>query len=48
MESIVTCRNVHTGLRQGQGQGQGQGPIVSYCASLVPCIGPSPIPVQRE
>ena len=42
MESLVPCRNVPTGLRQGQGPD----PIVSYCASPVLCTGP--IPVQCE
>ena len=31
--SIISYRNVHTGLRQGQGPG----PIVSYCASPMQC-----------
>ena len=44
METIVPCRTVHTGLRQGQVPG----PIVSYCASSVPCPGPGPILVQCE
>ena len=44
METIVPCRTVHTGLRQGQVPG----PIVSYCASSVPCSGPGPILVQCE
>ena len=40
MESIVLCRNVHTGSRQIPGPG----PIVSYCAGPVPCTGPIPFP----
>ena len=38
MESIVPCRNAHTGLRQEQGPGS----IVSYCTSPILCTGPSP------
>ena len=37
-------QNVHTGL----GQGQVPRPIVSYCASLIPCTAPGPIHVQCE
>ena len=44
MESIVSWRDVHIGLRQGQTPG----PIVSYCASLIPFSDPSPVPVQCE
>ena len=36
VEIIVPCGNVHTGLRQGQGLL----PIVSCCASPVPCTDP--------
>ena len=35
MESVVPCKNVHTGLRQRQGPE----PIVSYCACPIPCSG---------
>ena len=42
MDSNILERNVYTGLRQGQGPG----PIVSYCSSSTPCIGPVPGPVQ--
>ena len=38
------CRNVHTASRQGQGPG----PIVSYCATPVPCTGLDPCPVQCD
>ena len=41
MASNISCRNVHTGARQGWRPE----PIVSYCASSVPCTGPSPSPV---
>ena len=41
MESVVLCRNVHTGLRQGQGPG----PIISYCTSAVSFTGPAPGPL---
>ena len=41
MESVVLCRNVHIGLRQGQGPG----PIISYCANAVSFTGPAPGPV---
>ena len=40
MESLVSCRNVHTDLRQVQGPG----PIVSYCTSPVPCTCPCSLP----
>ena len=40
MESIVPCRNVHTGLRQEQGTG----PTVAHGASPIPCT----IPFQCE
>ena len=36
--SNILCRHVHTGPRQGQG------PIVSYCASPIPCTAPVPVP----
>ena len=42
MESTLLYGNVHTSLRQETGPE----PIVSYCASPVPCTGPSPFPVQ--
>ena len=29
----ISCRNVHTGLRQGKEKGS----VVSYCAGPVPC-----------
>ena len=49
MGSNILCRNVHTGLSQGQGPGL----IVSYCASFIPCSGsqcsvPGPIKVLSE
>ena len=44
MGSNILCRNVHTGPRQGHGLGA----IVSYCASPIPCAGPSPDPVQYD
>ena len=44
IENIVPCRNVHTGLRQGQVPG----PIVSYCVSPPPTASPGPVPVQCE
>ena len=44
MESTLRYGNVHTGLRPGMGPE----PIVSYCASLVPCTGPSPVLVQCD
>ena len=40
MGSNILCRNVHTGPRQGQGPE----PIVSCCASPVPCSAPGPCP----
>ena len=42
MESVVLCRNIHTGPRQGHGLR----PVVSYCASPVPCAAPGPVSVQ--
>ena len=44
MASNISCRNVHTGPRQGHWPG----PIVSYCASSVPYTGPVPGPVQCD
>ena len=44
MESIVPYVNFHTGLRQGQGPG----PNFPYCASLVPCTGPGPVPMKCD
>ena len=44
MESLAQCRNVHTGLRQGQWPE----PIVSYCASFVSCTIPGPVALQCE
>ena len=41
---IVLSANVHT----VPGQGQGPGPIVTYCASPIPCTGPSLVCVQCE
>ena len=43
MGSIKLCRSVHTALRHGQGPG----PIISYCATPIPCTGPDPCPVQH-
>ena len=40
LESIVSCRNVHTGPKMGQEPG----PIVSYSTCPFPGTGPSPIP----
>ena len=45
MASNISCRNVHTGPRQGQ---QEPGPIVSYCAISVPYTGPVSGPVQCD
>ena len=42
MESLVSCGNVHNGLRKGQEPGS----IVSYCASPILCICPGLVPVQ--
>ena len=44
IESTVPCRNVDTGLIQGQGPE----PIVNCCASQVHCTVSSSIPVQHE
>ena len=44
MGSTVRCRNVHAGRRQGRRPG----PIISYCASPIPYIGPCPILVQHD
>ena len=39
MGSNISCRNVHTGLKQGQGPL----PIVFYCASPVSCTRSGPV-----
>ena len=40
MESVVQCKNVHTGLMQGRVPR----PIVFYRASPIACKGPGPLP----
>ena len=40
----VVYKIVHTGLRQGQKPG----PIVSHCASQIPCTCPGSVPMQCE
>ena len=39
MDSNISYRNVHTSPRQRKGPG----PIVSYCASSIPCTAPFPV-----
>ena len=42
MDSYIMLCTVHT----TQGLGKEPEPTVSYCASPIPCTGPSPVPVQ--
>ena len=42
--SNILCRNINTSLRQEQGPG----PIVSYCASSIPCTASGPGGMQCE